>query len=415
MTFKEQVLYIRRHMKKNRLRVFMTILATTMGTAFLIVLASIGFGLHETAEREILSNANITEVKVWADQMEEKDIQKISQLPGVHTFAQRSRVTIPDSVYFNEIESNGELELIDYDIERQLDFKLKEGRFPETDREVVVGYHFGESFVDGEKKDVLGKAIQYVIPKDGEEEDGERFEDTFTIVGIKEAPAREWNSDSTIFVSRTYQPQIMDVYKQFEPDEEMVDSLFYNDYAIHAKSAEVVKDLKAEIEALGYSTYSVLDEIEQFDLFFTAFKMGLVFVGTIAVLIASIGIFNTMTMAVTERTREIGVMKALGMSPKLIQRLFIMESAWIGVLGTAIAIVISYGVSFLANQLLPLILEFAMKDEGVLDAGITFSTITLPLILIASTISIAVAIISGFRPAKKATKIDIIEAMRTNM
>lgn len=415
MTFKEQVLYIRRHMKKNRLRVFMTILATTMGTAFLIVLASIGFGLHETAEREILSNANITEVKVWADQMEEKDIQKISQLPGVHTFAQRSRVTIPDSVYFNEIESNGELELIDYDIERQLDFKLKEGRFPETDREVVVGYHFGESFVDGEKKDVLGKAIQYVIPKDGEEEDGERFEDTFTIVGIKEAPAREWNSDSTIFVSRTYQPQIMDVYKQFEPAEEMIDSLFYNDYAIHAKSAEVVKDLKAEIEALGYNTYSVLDEIEQFDLFFTAFKMGLVFVGTIAVLIASIGIFNTMTMAVTERTREIGVMKALGMSPKLIQRLFIMESAWIGVLGTAIAIVISYGVSFLANQLLPLILEFAMKDEGVLDAGITFSTITLPLILIASTISIAVAIISGFRPAKKATKIDIIEAMRTNM
>ncbi len=415
MTFKEQVLYIRRHMKKNRLRVFMTILATTMGTAFLIVLASIGFGLHETAEREILSNANITEVKVWADQMEEKDIQKISQLPGVHTFAQRSRVTIPDSVYFNEIESNGELELIDYDIERQLDFKLKEGRFPETDREVVVGYHFGESFVDGEKKDVLGKAIQYVIPKDGEEEDGEQFEDTFTIVGIKEAPAREWNSDSTIFVSRTYQPQIMDVYKQFEPAEEMIDSLFYNDYAIHAKSAEVVKDLKAEIEALGYNTYSVLDEIEQFDLFFTAFKMGLVFVGTIAVLIASIGIFNTMTMAVTERTREIGVMKALGMSPKLIQRLFIMESAWIGVLGTAIAIVISYGVSFLANQLLPLILEFAMKDEGVLDAGITFSTITLPLILIASTISIAVAIISGFRPAKKATKIDIIEAMRTNM
>lgn len=414
MTLKEQILYIRRHMKKNRLRVFMTILATTMGTAFLIVLASIGFGLHETAEREILSNASITEVKVWADEMEEQDVQKISQLPGVHIFAQRSRVMIPDSVYFNEVESTGELELVDYDIERQLDFKLKEGRFPENENEVVVGYHFGESFIDGEKKDVLGKEIQYVIPKDVEEEDGEQFEHTFTIVGIKEAPAREWNSDSTIFVSQTYQPQIVDVYKQFEL-EEMTDTLFYNDYAIHAKSADVVKDLKTEIEALGYSTYSVLDEIEQFDLFFTAFKMGLVFVGTIAVLIASIGIFNTMTMAVTERTREIGVMKALGMSPKLIQRLFIMESAWIGVLGTAIAIIISYAVSFLANQLLPLILEFATKDEGVVDAGITFSTITLPLILIASTISIAVAIISGFRPAKKATKIDIIEAMRTNM
>ena len=71
-------------------------------------------------------------------------------------------------------------------------------------------------------------------------------------------------------------------------------------------------------------------------------RAGLIFVGTIAILIASIGIFNTMTMAVTERTREIGVMKAIGADPKLIQRLFLMESAWIGIVGTVLAIAISY-------------------------------------------------------------------------
>ncbi|WP_249661852.1 ABC transporter permease, partial [Lysinibacillus fusiformis] len=78
--------------------------------------------------------------------------------------------------------------------------------------------------------------------------------------------------------------------------------------------------------------------LDQMNVFFLVLKIGLIFVGTIAVLIASIGIFNTMTMAVTERTREIGVLKAIGASPKLIQRLFLMESTFIGILGTLIAV-----------------------------------------------------------------------------
>ncbi|MBO1914502.1 FtsX-like permease family protein, partial [Microvirga sp. 3-52] len=102
-------------------------------------------------------------------------------------------------------------------------------------------------------------------------------------------------------------------------------------------------------------------------VFFFALKAGLIFVGTIAILISSIGIFNTMTMAVTERTREIGVMKAIGANPKLIQRLFLMESAWIGILGTFLAIVISYGVSIVANFVLPIIVTAALGEEDFGD------------------------------------------------
>ena len=64
MQFKDQIDFVRQHIKKNKMRVFMTVLAATMGTAFLIVLASVGFGLHETIREEMLSNRLVTEIQV---------------------------------------------------------------------------------------------------------------------------------------------------------------------------------------------------------------------------------------------------------------------------------------------------------------------------------------------------------------
>ena len=66
MLFKDQVDFVRQHIKKNKLRVFMTILAATMGCAFLIVLASIGFGIQDTMRKEILEDQAITEVEVYS-------------------------------------------------------------------------------------------------------------------------------------------------------------------------------------------------------------------------------------------------------------------------------------------------------------------------------------------------------------
>ena len=122
-----------------------------------------------------------------------------------------------------------------------------------------------------------------------------------------------------------------------------------------------------------------------------------------------------MTMAVTERTREIGVMKAIGASPKLIRRLFLMESAWIGIIGTVLAVIISYVVSYLANLVLPIVVGMALEEESIAGMNLTFSLIPWQLVAIASCISIGVAMISGWRPAKKATKIDVIQALRQEL
>ena len=120
-----------------------------------------------------------------------------------------------------------------------------------------------------------------------------------------------------------------------------------------------------------------------------------------------------MTMAVTERTQEIGIMKALGAQPGVIRRLFLMESAYIGIVGSVLGVAISYVISYAANMLLPIILNSAIGNEGEID--FTFSYIPVSLVLISAAISIGVAIISGLRPAVKATNINVLAALRREL
>ncbi|WP_144510671.1 FtsX-like permease family protein [Bacillus sp. FJAT-22090] len=431
MLFKDQIDFVSQHIKKNKLRVFMTVLAATMGCAFLIVLASIGFGIQDTMRKEILEDQAITEVEVYTNDGEELDISKISAVDYVNAIVQRTSMDTRAVSQLGDRSLEGRMLLTNFAEEEKSNLKLSEGRMPTKDNEVVVGYQFAENLltdaerkemeqnteedaelIGGYKESVIGKKVTLSLQSyDLDEAFPETWD--FTIVGVTEKPAKDWFVDTNMLIDNSWKKKFQEVYDiNVEGDHT---DLFYSSSKIYTSSLEHVKSVTEELKAMGYSVYSVSEQLEQLDVFFMAFKIGLIFVGTIAVLIASIGIFNTMTMAVTERTREIGVMKAIGASPKLIQRLFLMESAWIGIIGTVLAVIISYAVSFLANWILPMVVGAALGEDEFEDISMTFSLIPWQLVVIASVISISVAMISGWRPARKATKIDVIQALRQEL
>lgn len=421
MQFKDQLDFVRQHIKKNKLRVFMTILAATMGTAFLIVLASVGFGIHDTMRKEILDNRVVNEIEVYSDQMDASTVEKLKKRDHVKAVVYRQSMNLQSSTYLDGFEGNQQLIITDFKEEGKVGFALKEGRLPKSANEVVVGSHFAQNLIEpGEDPELpvtydgelIGTQFTYQMGL-YEEQDLFPEETAFTIVGIAKEPAKDWIQDANIYADESIIPSLNQIYQANveEPDGQ----LFYGNVKMYADKLENVKTVSNALKEEGYSVYSIADQLEQIDVFFLAFKAGLVFVGTIAILIASIGIFNTMTMAVTERTREIGVMKAIGASPKLIQRLFLMESAWIGILGTLIAIILSYGISYIANLVLPMIVSAALSEEDLGGMNVTFSIIPWQLVLIASAISITVAMVSGWRPARKATKIDVIQALRQEL
>ncbi|MFF3102764.1 ABC transporter permease [Viridibacillus arvi] len=445
MLFKDQVDFVRQHLKKNRLRVFTTVLATTMGCAFLIVLASIGFGLQGSMEREILTDQKLTEIEVYGDPQKKIDVDAIRKMENVRAVVEKTNAQLSANVKFEERTNSVPVNMTEFDNEEKVGSKLSEGRLPQNSDEIVVGYHFAENLLSkaelkeqeklneesaendttstkqakklGYKESLVGKTISVKL-QDYDNDKAINKELTFKVVGVSEKPAKDWLIKNTILFSHELKGEFYNIYKASVKDSKNIKAekdMFYPEIKVHATNLEAVKGVIAKLKDKGLSVYSVTEQLDDINVIFLAFKVGLIFVGTIAVLIASIGIFNTMTMAVTERTREIGVMKAIGASPKLIQRLFLMESAWIGILGTAIAIVISYGISFLSNWLLPIIIDMATDSKQFQEADIVFSDIPWQLILVASAISIGVALLSGWRPARKATKIDVIQALRQEL
>lgn len=428
MQFKDQISFVGQHIKKNKMRVFMTVLAATMGTAFLIVLASVGFGLHETIRGEVLSNRLVTQIEVFSSEMDEEKVVELKKRDHVKAVVFRQNLGAEQQSSIGDFTGNSQLVVTDFTEEKKANFELQEGRLPEKVNEVVVGSNFADSLMnqqdeneDGEFTTYDGKLIGEQFNYQIGDDEGEMIEDKMmlTIVGIGKKPAKDWEQDQKIYADASIIPELEKIYYAHvdKPVDDHTDAqqLFYGNVNVYADKLENVKAISTALKDDGYSVYSISEELDQLDVFFLALKAGLVFVGTIAILIASIGIFNTMTMAVTERTREIGVMKAIGADPKLIQRLFLMESAWIGIVGTVLAVVISYGVSIVSNYVLPIIVTAALGEEDFGDMTVTFSVIPWQLVVIASTISIGVAMISGWRPARKATKIDVINALRQEL
>ncbi|AVK86446.1 ABC transporter permease [Lysinibacillus sp. B2A1] len=439
MLFKDQIDFVSQHIKKNKLRVFMTVLAATMGCAFLIVLASVGFGLQDSLRNEILSNEKVTKIQVFDNEpFTDKQIQEIKGVEHVETVLETITVNASAHSFFEGRDTSSNLYVANMQDFEQVNGKLAEGKYPSKPNEIIVGYHFAQTLLndaerkiieeknkkaeaegtyydgkeEGYKESLIGKDIELSLaPNISAAKETEKM--NYTIVGVMKEPTYDWMINNVVYMDIKQKPVVASNLATAVDLKE--DEMFYSEFNIFADTLENVKPILDKLKDKGYSVYSITEQLDQMNVFFLVLKVGLIFVGTIAVLIASIGIFNTMTMAVTERTREIGVLKAIGASPKLIQRLFLMESTFIGIIGTVIAVIISYAISFVANAALPLILQAATGEEGFRNNDITFSLIPWQLVVIAAAISIGVAMISGYRPARKATKIDVIQALRQEL
>jgi len=180
----------------------------------------------------------------------------------------------------------------------------------------------------------------------------------------------------------------------------------YSQVKVIAKDNNSLRDVRTTIESAGYGTVSVSDTVAQIDSLFSNFRLLLSVLGLVALSVAALGMFNTLTVSLLERTREVGLMKAMGLKSDEVKSLFLTESMIMGLYGGILGLLLGIGL----GKLLSLILSALSVVKGV--GFVDVSYVPLSFVVFVIFLSILVGIATGYYPAKRATKISALNALR---
>lgn len=178
--------------------------------------------------------------------------------------------------------------------------------------------------------------------------------------------------------------------------------IYYSQVNVNVDEIDNVQAVQEYIQSLGYEAYSNIEWIESTQKQYANIQAMLGGIGAVSLLVAAIGITNTMMMSIYERTKEIGVMKVLGCDMRNIQAMFLVEAAYIGFIGGVVGLGLSYGISVIINK--------AVQASG---NGMSSLSYIPPWLAGASLVfAVIIGMVAGFFPSRRAMKLSPLAAIR---
>jgi len=180
----------------------------------------------------------------------------------------------------------------------------------------------------------------------------------------------------------------------------------YSTVSVRVKNPKNVEAVEQAIKKLGFNTFSILDATRSLRQFFAVLDLFLGIFGSLALAVASIGIVNTLVMAILERRREIGIMKAIGASDSDVKKLFFAEAGAMGLMGGVVGVMLGWAIGHVIN----LGTNIYLKRQALPPE--TFWSVPWWLVGAAIVFAFIVSLVSGLYPAARAARLDPVQALR---
>ena len=184
------------------------------------------------------------------------------------------------------------------------------------------------------------------------------------------------------------------------------DQPVYSSISVRVHSPKNVQTVEDAIKKMGFNTFSILDATRSLRQFFEVLDLFLGIFGSLALAVASIGIVNTLVMAILERRREIGIMKSIGASDRDVKKLFFAEAGAMGILGGVAGVALGWAIGRVIN----IGTNIYLKRESLPPEH--FWSVPWWLVVFAIAFSFVISLVSGLYPAARAARLDPVQALR---
>lgn len=261
---------------------------------------------------------------------------------------------------------------------------------------------------NSKRQAVVNRAMLKILGLKESEAVGKTFTSSFIVVGdLLSDPSQKLESVSAEYTIIGITPdEITPVFYVPFMDLRSLGISNYSQVKMIVKNQGILSKVRKQVEAMGYITRSVADTVTQITSLFSTLRTILGLVGMVALAVAALGMFNTLTVSLLERTREVGLMKAMGMKSSEVQELFLTESMIMGFFGGMFGIFLG----FIGGKFISIFLSFFSIFKGVGIVDISYLPIAFVLLII--FLSLMVGVLTGIYPARRATKISALNALR---
>ncbi len=385
----------------NKFKTILSSLGIIIGVIAIVVMLSVGEGL-EAGVGKAFGGMDLDVITIFPGgsgfdagqiikekpaEFDDKDVHALENTVGVKTVSPRAGSNV--MVKFRDEERSVSMTAVMPSNEPALSDSVDRGRFlMESDRGAIV---IGSDIANKLFKMPLNPGMRVNVKN---RNNGVTKE--FTIVGIfkeqKQISAFGSNTNMEIFTTHQALKELLDIEKYSYSN---ILVTVEDQKSIETTSKNVDESLQKLHKDEAYTVFIMKSLLEGISKLLTMVKYGLGGIGAIALIVGGIGIVNVMMLTVTERIKEIGVMKAVGATRDNIQLIFMLESGFLGFVSGIIGITIGGGISILISTL------------GGFPTAVTWTSLVIGLVFGVVTTTAA-----GVYPANKAARLDPVEALR---